>query len=85
MQKTNQVKLNAHLYPRRLATVNIFDFVTSNPLSYYDDGNLYFYQDIWKHRGLRSVYMKTKNIGNTMREYIHSRIAKIYAQHIHTC
>ena len=66
-------------------SINIFDFVTANPVSYYDDGNLYFYQDIWKYRGLRSVYMKTKSIGNTMREYISGRIEKIYAHHIHIC
>ena len=85
VQKINQVRLNTHLHYRRLATANIFDFITCNPITYYDDGNLYFYQDIWKYRGLRSVYMKTKSIGNTMREYIIGRIEKIYTHHIHIC
>lgn len=83
--KNKHKHIHAHLYTHTIVSINIFDYVTSNPISYYDDGNLYFYQDIWKYRGLRSVYMKTKNIGNTMREYISGRIDSIYAHHIHIC
>lgn len=85
VKKNNKKNMHAHLYTQPDISINIFDYITSNPISYYDDGNLYFYQDIWKYRGLRSVYMKTKNIGNTMREYINSRIVNIYAHHIHIC
>ena len=83
VKKNNSKQLHVHLHPHPRLTINIFDYVTSNPINYYDDGNLYFYQDIWKYRGLRSVYMKTKNIGNSMREYISGRIGNIYAHHIH--